>query len=124
MAEAITRGLRPEIEVLSCGLKTIPNYPATNDAKTVVAEKGWNLENHISKNDSSSILKDSLILCMTENHRSILKKRYPSLNPFLLSEIGTGTPEEILDPIGKGISEYRRTLNSLINQIEIILVKW
>ena len=121
MAEAILHSLNPDIRVSSCGTDTVSGYPATIDAQNAISERGLSLETHASQNDSLELLEDALVLCMTKKHRSILRTRYPSIQVHLLTEFGSGSCEEIIDPVGKGMDAHRETLDCLQYEITTLL---
>ena len=121
MAEAIAKSIEPSINFTSCGLRTLNGYPATKEAKLAMAKRGISLESHTSKLVSNKFIKGKLIICMTEEQKNGLMKDFPLSKIFLLTEIGTGSGQDILDPIGKSLDKYIETASFLEYEIISLL---
>lgn len=124
MAHAALAALAPGITVVSCGTDAWPGSPATGDALRAVAERGWSLEGHAARADARELFTDTLVLCMTRQHRDTLAQRYPDLAFELLTEAGSGAGDDLGDPVGAGLASYRRTRDRIVAEIEAMLTRW
>jgi protein-tyrosine-phosphatase len=107
--------------VASAGLYAYPNYPATDNAESVMANHGLDLSNHRSQAVTESLLeKFNLILCMELNHKRTIKRNFPSAadKVFLLYEI-VNENKEIWDPVGSSFSAYERTAGEILSIIKM-----
>jgi len=124
MAHAAFAALAPDIAVVSCGTDAWPGSPATGDARRAVAERGWSLEDHAARADARELFTDTLVLCMTRQHRDTLAQRYPDLAFELFTEAGGGAGDELADPVGAGLAAYRRMRDRIVAEIEALLSRW
>ena len=120
MAESILRKLRPDIEVSSCGILAMDGLKPTEETFLALKEKGYSCGGLISKSVDKYFFDDTLILCMTTNHKDKLKARFPESEVYTLKEINSGEEKDIMDPVKLGMVAYRKTLEEIefLNQNE------
>jgi protein-tyrosine phosphatase len=122
MAESILKQLLRErniknIRVASCGLAAGEGAPMSENARKALKEIGVRPHRHKAKNVSAELLKScNLILTMTGAHKQSLP---PVKNVFTVREF-TGT-EDVPDPYGGTLADYRRTAGILRRACEIVL---
>ena len=94
----------------SAGVSAFDGEQATNNTRLVAAERGLDLTSHRSKLSSRAVVEPfSLVLVMEERHRTMLRETSPDLadRVYLLKEV-TGGTDDVHDPIGTDIANYRR----------------
>ena len=133
MAEGLLKKrLYPEygkkVTVSSAGTLGLNGNPATPNAITVAKEKGVDISKHLSKSISEKILSEAdLILVMADHHTEYINTHHPEFidKVFLLTEFGKPddptAKKSIDDPIGEGLSFYRKIINQIDNEINRIL---
>jgi protein-tyrosine-phosphatase len=105
----------------SAGTWTIEGLPAVDGAKLVMAEKGLDLSQHLSHQVTGDMLRSfSLILTMERGQKEALQIEFQEVSSrvFLLSEM-VGVINDISDPVGKSLTEFRQTvvdIETLIDQ--------
>jgi len=93
----------------SAGVSAFDGEQATNNTSIVAAERGLDLTSHRSKLSSRVAVEPfSLVLVMEKRHRVMLSEAFPELSDriYLLKEMIGGT-EDVHDPIGTDIANYR-----------------
>jgi len=133
MAEGIMRkllenvGLNEKYEVESAGTSVFANFGASQNAIVVMEEMGMDLTNHRAKAVTEDILKDAkLVLTMTKEHKALVGEAYEiaALKTFTLAEYAMGSMNDITDPFGADIEEYRycrdEIMNYLIKMVELL----
>jgi len=102
-------------EVASAGVYAVPNYPATLNACQVAAELGLNLNDHLAQHTSKKLLESfAVILTMEKLHRQELRQMYPSsASKILMLSETSGSEQDIEDPVGLMLEEYRKTIIDL-----------
>ncbi len=93
----------------SAGVSAFDGEQATNNTRLVAGERGLDLKSHRSKLTSRAVVEAfSLVLVMEERHRLMLRDAFPELADriYLLTEMIGGT-EDVHDPIGTDIANYR-----------------
>lgn len=93
----------------SAGVSAFDGEQATNNTRLVAGERGLDLKSHRSKLTSRAVVEPfSLVLVMEERHRIMLRDAFPDLadRVYLLKEMIGGT-EDVHDPIGTDIANYR-----------------
>lgn len=133
MAQGIFKYLtrhRPELTGDSCGLMTMPGFPASDNAIITARKYDIDLTRHLTKLISSQLLKDSdYILVMTESHREIIQKQFFEFADkiFLLKEFSENNDESfnpnIEDPVGQDLQAYDRCFHELEKAIKGFLEK-
>ena len=100
----------------SAGMFCIAGMPASSNAIAVLNEIGIaEVSKHRSKPVAENALKKSdLIVCLTLNIKRTIQINYPELikklrvlKEFSVSETGANDNQDIRDPFGCGIPEYR-----------------
>ena len=120
MAEYLLKhwlGPDPKWDVKSAGVSTDDGMPASEAASVVLAEKGIDLSSHASNQlDRGLVDAAQLIVVMTGAHRDIVLRRFPEARNriFLLKSFGhTARDEDVEDPIGMSVDEYRRVRDEI-----------
>ena len=93
----------------SAGVSAFDGEQATSNTRLVAGERGLDLKSHRSKLTSRAVVEPfSLVLVMEERHRIMLRDAFPDLadRVYLLKEMIGGT-EDVHDPIGTNIANYR-----------------
>lgn len=93
----------------SAGVSAFDGEQATNNTRLVADERGLDLKSHRSKLTSRAVVEPfSLVLVMEERHRLMLREAFPDLSDriYLLTEM-IGRTEDVHDPIGTDIANYR-----------------
>jgi protein-tyrosine phosphatase len=104
-----------DIKVSSAGVDFYP-VRISEYALTLLKEDGIHASNHVSKVVTKKMLNEyDLILCMEKFHIEKIKSIFENVKEkvFLLSEFASGIEEEIEDPVGFGLTEYRKIYNRI-----------
>lgn len=121
MAQALLTKLWAEenrdekIMVMSAGLFTSDDMPASAEAIQVMQEQGIDISEHKSKQLNEEIIKQAnLILTMTDAHRRAVIDKFPNYESlvYTLTEYMNYTGD-IVDPYGRGVSAYYETAAQL-----------
>lgn len=118
MAQAIYSSLTDSGKFIadSCGIFADGISKITDNAKAVLAENGIYFE-HISKKVSSDLLeKNDIVICMTQNHYTILTSMFPEFSDKIFI-----MPKDILDPYGGSIDVYRACYNEIYHSLKNII---
>ena len=105
----------------SAGVSAFDGEQATNNTQLVAGDRGLDLTSHRSKLTSRAVVESfSLVLVMEERHRMMLRDAFPELAEriYLLAEMIGGT-EDVHDPIGTDIANYRamaEEVNGILTQ--------
>ncbi|PIP12791.1 MAG: threonylcarbamoyl-AMP synthase [bacterium (Candidatus Stahlbacteria) CG08_land_8_20_14_0_20_40_26] len=123
MAVGLARTIAPQtIYTNSAGIFATQNSPPSFFAKSVMHEIGIEIRTELSKQITKDIVYDyDLILCMEEAQKEWIISNYPDIEGrvFLLGEFGKNEKtEEIEDPVGKGIEDYRKCRDILKKEIQ------
>lgn len=102
------------IRAISCGIAAFGN-PVTQNAVAAAADYGSDISAHLScKVDEGTLKSVDRVYTMTALHRDYLISRFPDYT----DRISVLAEEDISDPFGGDISEYRRTAKQLKEIIE------
>jgi protein-tyrosine-phosphatase len=108
------------LESDSAGTAAVSGDPASEQAREVAQELGFNLDAHRAKPVSPGLLEwADVVLTMTEMHRVTLQVRFPE-QAHKVCSLGAWANKDISDPYGQDVSVYRKTAA----EIESALVKW
>ncbi|MGB9866298.1 MAG: low molecular weight protein arginine phosphatase [Bacillota bacterium] len=128
MAAAILRKLAQDsavqIDVDSCGLDAIEGKPAWDQAIKAMSERGLDLTGHRTKPFKLELAQEAdLILTMEAWQRDRILQKWPSLasKTFTLSGFAQDSTEDVDDPFGQPLEEYRRTADKLQQLLELAL---
>jgi RpiB/LacA/LacB family sugar-phosphate isomerase len=125
MAEAVFKEAfrdHPDVEVSSAGVAAYEDGPASANAIAAVRELGLSLQGHRSRQLGKRLIKEAtLLLCMTESHRSAVRNLAPESveKTFLVGEFllgaseSNGRPKDVSDPFGQNLAAYRRTCEQI-----------
>lgn len=116
------------VKVQSAGTLGINGNPATLHAITAAKEKGVDISNHISKGVNQKLVAGAdIIFAMADHHKEYLDRYYPRYkeNVFLLKAFNLKGKKpknlSIKDPIGDGLTTYRRIIHQIDQELKRIL---
>ncbi len=107
-------------QVLSAGLWATNGLPASPHAATVMAEQGYDLSEHRSRQVTREMIAQAdLILGMTPHHVEALRLAFPQAADriHLLAEM-VGESHGVEDPYGQPLMTYRPVADELARLIE------
>lgn len=105
-----------DVTVSSAGLSVYTPGRASENAQIVMEEMDIDISSHISSQVSGEAIEDAdLVLCMTRSHRNALVDLYPDLSHkiFTLCEYAYGTYDDVADPYGGDVDEYRECASQI-----------
>jgi protein-tyrosine-phosphatase len=108
------------VRVRSAGLWALEGQPASAYAAQVMSEHGLDISAHRGRNLTQSDVDEAdLILVMTKRHADIIARDLCASpdKVHLLSDM-TGVSQDIEDPYGGSLLDYRRTATELEDWIE------
>jgi len=109
------------VEVLSAGVFACDGAPATGDAVAAVAELDADIAGHRSRMLTRELIGQAdLVLCMTDSHVAEVLRLAPRAGDKVRRLDDQGDVE---DPIGGGLSVYRRTAKRLLKAIRATFSK-
>jgi len=126
MAEGLLRqrffqeGLDSRHSVASAGTWGMDGRPASENAVTVMAERGVDISAHRARTISGGdVAEADLVLVMSHEHLLILESTWPQYRWKMhrLSEMA-GRRKDISDPYGGPVEEYRACADILAGYIE------
>jgi len=131
MAEGTLRALldgaeRSDVDVTSAGTLGIVGAPATPEAVAVAAEAEVDISTHRSSALTPERVEAAdLVLAMAEHHMRSILGVAPGAAPktHLLSEYAGHGDEDVPDPIGGDVDEYRRSYELIRRLLEGALPK-
>lgn len=126
MAEIIAKDIfnrrKINIDVMSRGIAVY--FPSEASENSIKALEKYNLDlsKHTAKQiEQSDIVSSNLILTMTNQHKSFVKKMAgDSVNVFTLKEYIKVGNDDISDPYGGDISDYQKCADELYSYIEML----
>lgn len=99
----------------SAGTWASPGLPASSKALTVLREKGFTLDNHLTRSVDKMLLGEfNLILTMEKDQKEALMVEFPEYQGkiYLLSEM-IDEEYDIADPVGGDLDAYRDTADEI-----------
>ncbi len=117
---------RDDLTVSSMGTHGLNDQPATEYARIVCEENGFDISSHKARSLINEELQDSdLILCMEPGQKKFVQTFFP-WHRDKVALLGAWPDKESLrstidDPIGGTLEEYRRTFRIIHDHIERIL---
>ncbi|MCD6083602.1 threonylcarbamoyl-AMP synthase [Candidatus Aerophobetes bacterium] len=115
-----------KIKIHSAGVATFTGLKATEFAIKVMREEGVDISNHLSTPLTEKMVREAdLILVMETRHKEKICKIFPFAREkvILLKEFGLGRREEILDPVGGSLEEYRKCAMEIKEAAEAVAEK-
>ena len=118
MAEGLLRarladaGLGDRVRVRSAGVRAPAGFGATDHGVTLLAARGIDISRHQARPLTDALLREAdLILVMEEAHRSAIARQAPQhlAKVRLFTELAGGR-DDVADPVGGTLDDYRRTL--------------
>ena len=126
MAEGLLRqqlaqeGLESRYNVASVGTWGVDGRPASENAVTVMAERGVDIADHRARTvTGEDVAEADLILVMSREHQNLLESTWPQYKWRMhrLSEM-VGKRKDVRDPYGGPVGEYRACADILAGYIE------
>ena len=126
MAEGLLRqqlaqeGLESRYNVASVGTWGVDGRPASENAVTVMAERGVDIADHRARTvTGEDVAEADLILVMIREHQNLLESTWPQYKWRMhrLSEM-VGKRKDVRDPYGGPVGEYRACADILAGYIE------
>lgn len=133
MAEAIFKKMLEEkglqgIQVSSAGVSVFYPSSASEQAVSVMSERGIDLTQHQSRQVTESLIEQAdIILTMTRNHKQVLLRMHPQAENkiFALKEYAYGVGDmddmDISDPFGLSVDSYRLCSDEIFYALKKIL---
>ncbi len=112
-------------EVSSAGINAIPHQLASLNSIEAMAEKGVDLEPHISQMLTMDLVENvDLILTMTNSHKASILGSVPWLDEkvFTLKEY-VGDHGDIADPFGGSLEVYKESVKDIENALKLLIEK-
>ena len=107
--------------VISAGVSAHPGEPVSPNSVIALKKVGLDLSSHRSQPLDQKILDEAtLVLCMTESHRSIIQRQGnpPPKNLFLFREFMPNPGNlEIPDPYGGPLKVYEAARDEMVEAI-------
>ncbi|WP_040036129.1 low molecular weight protein arginine phosphatase [Bacillus thermotolerans] len=125
MAEAILKSKKEGWGVQSAGVYAADGSPASEQAVQVLKEHDL-IHEHISQGITPSLIDWSdKIFTMTSSHKQALLSRFPSALEKLwtIKEFVNGSEEDVMDPYGGSVDDYRYTYQELEELIDRLVEK-
>ncbi|MFK2825620.1 low molecular weight protein arginine phosphatase [Bacillus sp. B190/17] len=125
MAEAIMKHKKQDWNVQSAGIYAASGGRAAAHAIQVLKEKEIAME-HISREISAEVVNwADVIFTMTHGHKQLILGAFPEVSDKLwtLKEFVYERPEDVVDPYGGAVEDYRRTYEELDGLITEVLKK-
>lgn len=122
MAEGIFKKFFPDSEMKVCsrGLMVFHEEKAGEHAIRVMAERNIDISTHRSKHfDMEEFSKDTLVLTMTEGHKTVVRQHGFLGDAYSLREF-VGLNGDVDDPYGGDLELYRRCADEIETLIERI----
>ena len=113
-------GLEDRYEVASAGVWALDDRPASENAVSVMAERGINIGQHVAHTVTAQDVSAAvLILVMSHEHEQMLRNTWPQYawKVHRLSEMA-GKRRDIEDPYRGPIEEYRESADTIADYIE------
>lgn len=113
-------GLRDQYLADSAGTGAWPGQAASAEAIAVMHEQGLSLAGHRSRKVTGEMVESAdLILALSHSHLQTLRQRFAAQAQkiHLLGDYG-GNGEDVADPIGTGLSEYRECAGQIGKLVE------
>jgi protein-tyrosine-phosphatase len=129
MAEALLKQLLAErvpsetVGIRSAGIGTVAGMPASPHAVAAMKERGLDIGHHRSQPVTRELVAESdLVLTMTGYHREAIRHQWPEYagKVFTLAEY-VGRADEVPDPFGGSLAEYRCTAESLAELLAAVV---
>ncbi len=108
--------------VVSAGVSAGLGSPPSAEAVMILADQGVDLRGHESQPVTPQLLSQAdEIFTMTRSHREMLVERFPETAPRVRVLARDG--EDVIDPIGAGIEEYRRCAHQIEQHLQGIVAE-
>ena len=104
----------------SAGVAAWGGQPASEEAVEAMREIGIDMAGHRSQGlTRERVAEASVVLAMTEGHRSEILRRFPEAKDktFLVHGFGLGEVRDVADPVGLPLDAYRHTRDELIQAL-------
>jgi len=114
-------GLSERVHIDSAGTSTFAGIGAAPNTVTVMQEEALDVSAHLGKNINKDILKRSdIIFVMEDVHKNLIENLMPEIKDKVrLLKQG----QDIPDPIGKSLEEYRNVLGIIKEEVGNIFLE-
>jgi tRNA threonylcarbamoyl adenosine modification protein (Sua5/YciO/YrdC/YwlC family) len=114
-------GISGKVHIDSAGTSTFAGIGAAPNTVSVLKEEGMDVSRHLGKNINKDILKRSdIIFVMERFHKSVIISMLPEIKDRVrLLKDG----EDIPDPIGMSMEEYRHVMGVIEEEVENIFLE-
>ena len=112
--------LKDRYQVQSAGVWAVDGRPASENAVAVMAERGIDIGDHIAHTINAGDMSEAdLILVMSREHSQMIRNTWPQYGwkVYRLSEMA-GKRQDVDDPYGGPIEEYRECADVITNYID------
>lgn len=111
---------RLDWRVISAGVWAAEGRPASKHARTVMEKRGYNVEQHRSRQITRELVAEAdLVLGMTPHHVEALRVAFPQLADRIHLLAGmVGRHYGVRDPYGQPYTSYREVADELERLIE------
>jgi protein-tyrosine-phosphatase len=111
-----------DLDVTSAGTSAVAGLPATQNAVTAAREKGLDISSHRSRLLTPRLVVDAdIVLGMEHGHVEFAERLGGKGKTFLITRYPHGEGDEIRDPIGRPLPDYRATLDRLDKEVRRIV---
>lgn len=122
MAEGLFKSMNGEqktgLEAISAGIFTNNGMPASENAVIAAKELGADISNHKSQMLNGGIVNNAkYLVCMTGAHYDQILLRFPNASDKLFTLL----PNDIDDPFGGNIDDYRKCATQIKSAVESII---
>jgi protein-tyrosine-phosphatase len=118
--QLVQKGLDSRYDVASAGTWGVDGRPASENAVTVMAERGVDISAHRARTiTGGDVAEADLILVMSREHLHLLESTWSQYRwrIYRLSEM-VGKRRDVADPYGGPVEEYRACAELLAGYIE------
>jgi protein-tyrosine-phosphatase len=120
---AVEAGLKDNLIVDSAGTEALIEAPPDDTTITVCESHGINIASHRSQQVTDTMIRDAtIVLCMAETHRRIIRGIFPQWETKILMLKEFGQPQlpsnqSVDDPTGRAKRKYEKCFKELESEI-------
>ncbi len=127
LREELKRAGITDIEVQSAGILSTGGEAMSPYSSEVLAAGGYDrsLDFRSSSIDRLPVADFDLVLCMTKNQVTVMKHRFSGISEKTgtLAHTEEGKPQDISDPFGGPMEDYRRTFKEIHDAVMKLVVE-
>lgn len=121
LAESYAKTIFDNHEFLSRGVM-VSGTKTSEESMNIIRDKALVTPNPPTGLQPEEV-EDSLLLAMTESHKSYVKTIFPYANVHLLSEYATGESKDISDPFGGNADDYSAVFEEIKSYIDKLSIE-